>query len=269
MSITHDQVVAALARYHRQRSKPPLVFTEIAVAGSYASRGRVDVVAATIGSGYSGLTLDGYECKATVSDFEGDVLAGKWEKYLGPFRRFYFATPKGLVSKADVPDPAGLIVWNPDGDSWSTVKKAGWLEPDVGDDVALRLLRRANDQAADAERRAGLWSHRWDEKQKRRAELLDLDDPALAYRLNSRIRDLVVEGLQAEARYEERVAELAERETAVESLEEILAAVGTVLREAERAVGGGRYHFGRKRREAARERLLDLASMASPEDEAV
>lgn len=65
-----------------------------------------------------------YEIKVSVSDFRSDVTSGKWMRYLEFAQSVTFCVPKGLITKADVPHEAGLIIWNPDTGDFRTVKKA-------------------------------------------------------------------------------------------------------------------------------------------------
>lgn len=79
-----------------------------------------------------------YELKVARSDFKRDVGAGKYQAYLKFCHRLYFATPKGLVTRAEIPADAGLIEWN--GQGWRAAKGA----PKVGNGQVplLQLLWR-------------------------------------------------------------------------------------------------------------------------------
>ncbi len=50
-----------------------------------------------------------YEVKVSRADFLSDVTSGKWQKYLPYSCGVVFATPKGLISKGEIPDKCGLI----------------------------------------------------------------------------------------------------------------------------------------------------------------
>lgn len=71
----------------------------------------------------------GYEIKVSKSDFNQDA---KWHGYLQYCHRFYFVTPKGLVDKKEVADPAGLIHYNEEKNTLRIVKHANHrvVEPD-------------------------------------------------------------------------------------------------------------------------------------------
>lgn len=80
-----------------------------------------------------------YEIKVTRQDFQSDVRTDKWMKYTRICSRFYFATPSGLVKKAEVPEEAGLIVRGPNG--WTTVKAPKvFKKPDIGQYEMMALL---------------------------------------------------------------------------------------------------------------------------------
>ncbi len=65
-----------------------------------------------------------YDAKGTRNDFLGDVGQAKYKKYLTFCDRFYFATQIGLLTKTDIPQDAGLIVYNSGKDTWSVVKSS-------------------------------------------------------------------------------------------------------------------------------------------------
>jgi hypothetical protein len=124
-----------------------LTFTEISVPGTESggwAPGRVDVVAVK-SHVYANRDLRAYECKENRADFQRDVGADKWRRYLRVFPRVYFAVPSGLVKKSEVPDEAGLIVRGPNG--WTTVKAAkGHIPPELCVDSILALLYRGYEQ---------------------------------------------------------------------------------------------------------------------------
>jgi len=63
-----------------------------------------------------------YEVKATRRDFMQDVGKGKYRQYFNICHRFYFACPVGVLKKEEIPEGAGLTVYNKDKKSWSIVK---------------------------------------------------------------------------------------------------------------------------------------------------
>lgn len=62
-----------------------------------------------------------YEIKVSMADFRADATVGKWTSYLKFACGVYFAVPPGLLTKADVPAQAGLLVRGEKG--WRAVKK--------------------------------------------------------------------------------------------------------------------------------------------------
>ena len=134
-----------LARHLREAGW--MTFTEIEIPGTEAdswAAGRVDVVAVKPHR-YAQRDLRAYECKSSRRDFLQDVGADKWRRYLLVFPRVYFAVPSGLVTKAEVPEEAGLIVRGDKG--WTTVKAArGHIPPNLTANSILALLYRGYEQ---------------------------------------------------------------------------------------------------------------------------
>lgn len=76
---------------------------------------RMDAVA--IKKSWSNPCVTVYEVKVSRNDFLRD---NKWPEYLQYCNRFYFACPKGLIKKEDIPDPRiGLIYINDDGNCYT------------------------------------------------------------------------------------------------------------------------------------------------------
>lgn len=67
---------------------------------------RMDAVA--IKKSWANPCVTAYEVKVSRGDFLRD---SKWPKYLDYCNRLYFACPKGLITKADLPDPRVGLVW--------------------------------------------------------------------------------------------------------------------------------------------------------------
>jgi len=103
-----------LAGHLRVAKDRHIVWTEIELPDG----GRADVFA--IRPSWSKRDLRVYEVKTSRSDFLRDVNADKWRRYLPFCNRLYFACPSGLVKRAEVPDPAGLVTRNENG--WRVVK---------------------------------------------------------------------------------------------------------------------------------------------------
>ncbi len=106
--ITHSELVAVAIKYAQRRC--PIVISEVATTGE-----EPDVLGWT-GSGSSVL----FECKATRSDFLADrrkPYRANPEAGVGDFR--YFFTPRGLVTRQELPAGWGLIEY--DGKRFFTV----------------------------------------------------------------------------------------------------------------------------------------------------
>lgn len=106
----HDELANDLADFLRQSSEL-MIWTDMQM-GPAGSR-RPDVY--TINKSYSRFVPITYEIKVSKSDFNSDVKSGKWQEYLQFSAGVYFAVPAGMVSKADIPAHAGLIVRNEEG----------------------------------------------------------------------------------------------------------------------------------------------------------
>ncbi len=127
----HDDLQEALAKTLRARRRNSIVFTEIALAGSFGSEGRLDVVVFTSTNGYRKVILEGFEVKASRADLLGDLRSSKWRKYIdaGVLSRFSFAFPEGLAEADEIPPEAGVYVRGPRG-GWRFARRP----PDLGDE---------------------------------------------------------------------------------------------------------------------------------------
>lgn len=90
------------------------------------------------------------EVKVSRSDLHGDIRRNKWTGYLDHCHALYFCVPQGLATKAEIPDPAGLIVYYPDTQTFRTAKQAGptgALGSDIpGSGMLLRYAWRLGEQ---------------------------------------------------------------------------------------------------------------------------
>jgi hypothetical protein len=146
-TLSHRALVESLASHLESCQRPPLVFTEVALEGSYGSHGRLDVVTLTIGGNYTHFPLWGYEVKATRGDLLHDLAERKWERYLGPLHRLHFAFPVGLASLDEIPAPCGVLLLGVNG--WRHARAARDLDghgtgPQT--DTWLRLLLRMQNE---------------------------------------------------------------------------------------------------------------------------
>lgn len=112
---THNGLMHDLAEHLRGQDK--IVFTD-QHAGPAGSQ-RPDVLA--INPSYGGWSPTAFECKVSRADFLSDIKSGKWTGYLKIASAVSFAVPAELVSKAEIPTQAGLIVRHESG--WRFAKK--------------------------------------------------------------------------------------------------------------------------------------------------
>jgi hypothetical protein len=144
VALTHEELAVDLARHIRARvattsARMPVVVTEVAIDGSYGTKGRLDVVAFRAFNVYSQVALTGYEVKASRSDLLADLRAGKWKKYLPRLDRFYFAFPDGLAQRDEIPEGPGVII-RLDSGVWRIIRRSDIPtgKPDLG--TLARLL---------------------------------------------------------------------------------------------------------------------------------
>lgn len=165
-SLTHVEVQQHLAQWLRtpnSNARPPVVAEEIAIEGSWGDHGRLDVVLFRALNGYRKIIIEGYEVKATRSDFLSDVRSEKWRRYLPRLTRFNFAAPIGVIKEDELPPEAGLVEQGTTRDGkvyWHRVRRAPDLvkldsvdsiPPEV--DTIARILYKVNSQ-----RRAQGWA---------------------------------------------------------------------------------------------------------------
>lgn len=116
-----------------------IVFAESGVDSRWLTRGEVSVPdVLTLNKSYTRPAPTIYDIKVSRSDFNSSFRKDKWMRYLPYCTRFYFAAPKGLLKKADIPEKAGLFVRGPD--SWYTVKTPKVLAGDGWDTINVQAL---------------------------------------------------------------------------------------------------------------------------------
>lgn len=105
MSLLQDELFDF---YHRDSKL--LAFKEMPLGSVQHSPGtqRADVV--TMTKSYN-MRIRIYEVKSTRADFLSDVGRGKYEGYFKFCHQLFFATPKGLVKKDEIPQGCGLITF--------------------------------------------------------------------------------------------------------------------------------------------------------------
>jgi hypothetical protein len=107
----HDGLIRTLMEHLQSQGPPPwCVVCEQTLGPTWVRNhpGRADVVAIKVSWARPCIRI--YEVKASRADLRSDLTSGKWMKYLDDCNQFYFATPKGLVKKGELPENAGLIV---------------------------------------------------------------------------------------------------------------------------------------------------------------
>ncbi len=144
----HARLQADLAQHLRRKyNGKAMVFTEVALSGTWSSHGRLDVVAIWTYRGYSQQRTHGYEVKASRSDLLGDLRAGKWRRYLHDVDHMYFAMPDGLAKLDEIPKECGVIIQLAEG-QWRIIRRAPRVERQQDLTTPWRLLRRAYGQGS-------------------------------------------------------------------------------------------------------------------------
>lgn len=125
--MTHADLVLHLAQTRAEAGE--LVMYELSLA-MFGSGGYVDV-AAVKASWTRRARPTFYEVKVSRSDLLADLRSEKWRRYLPFCERFYFAAPKGIATKADIPAEVGLVLYGAKG--WYTVKtpRIARMEPEA------------------------------------------------------------------------------------------------------------------------------------------
>lgn len=129
---SHDDLAHNLAEHLKSDGR---MIWENIVAGKSGSV-RPDVL--TIEKNVSKPNPISYEVKVSVPDFRADITSGKWMNYLEFSSGVVFATPKGLISRNDVPVGCGLIQFN--GQFWNTLKKPTLQTTVLDGQLLLKLL---------------------------------------------------------------------------------------------------------------------------------
>lgn len=143
--LNHRQLAEDLA----DARDTPLI--EVHCGSPWMQRGvpRADVV--NIRPSYTRFCIDIYEVKTSRSNFLSSINSGKWKKYLPHCHRLYFALPAGIVSRDEVPVPAGLIVRGSKG--WTVVKGAKNRKTDIPQMTILAFLFYRKKVLSDLKRR--------------------------------------------------------------------------------------------------------------------
>lgn len=132
MSWAHDALAEDLARH--LRSEKTMVWQDIQLGPSGSPR--PDVY--TLAKSFANPNPRAYEAKISRPDFLADVTAGKWRTYLTYADSVVFAVPAGLVTPAEIPHLAGLMVRGETG--WRTLKRATPCVVSIPQSALLKLL---------------------------------------------------------------------------------------------------------------------------------
>jgi hypothetical protein len=259
-TLSHRALVESLAGHLASRQRPLLVFTEVALEGSYGSHGRLDVVTLTVGRNYTHFPLWGYEVKATRADLLHDLAERKWERYLGPLHRLHFAFPAGLASLDEIPAPCGVLLLGVNG--WRHARAARDLDGHGAGprtDMWLRLLLRMQSQLQ-VERRRETRGDRL----RRLAQVQE--DRDLAGALSARFLKALRELERDQSSLEWRERQARELEAAAQQAPAVLDALGVILEQAATAMHGPLGYAPNGRRAIqARQKILDLADSLKPD----
>lgn len=214
-----------------------MVFTEVALDGSWGSMGRMDVVSLQTASHYTKHAIWGYEVKASRSDLLHDIDTRKFEKYLGPLDQFFFVYPVGVANPDEIPDLCGVIVYYPETGVWRTARRAKKLDdygkgPDMG--TFARLLWRANDMV-------------WTQAPETKMERLERyqRETSLRYALSQKADDIIREADRLQSVLKNTIEaerdKLEREREALTGAPEVLKAVHTILRYAMNSMDIGPY----------------------------
>ena len=111
----------------------------------------------TLNKSYTNPRPLSYEVKVSVSDFRSDVTSGKWMSYAKFSAGVLFCTPKGLITKADLPDGCGLMIRSDK--VWRTVKGPTLSKKFTLDqDLMLKLIINGVDRARSHQERVKEWN---------------------------------------------------------------------------------------------------------------
>ena len=97
-------------------------------AGNWRGKGKGTQIADAlfVRPSYTQFCVSIYEIKVSRADFLSDIRSEKWRGYLNHCHRFYFAVPRGLIDKKEIPREAGLIARSDK--TWRTI-----VQPEVRD----------------------------------------------------------------------------------------------------------------------------------------
>lgn len=120
-----------------------MVWTQLPLGPVQMMRsGIADVVTAP--RSFSNFWIRIYEVKISRADFQQDVRAEKYKRYFPHCSQLLFATPKGMITRAEIPDGCGLITLGPNG--WRTQKMAPFRKMELDQNLFIKLLIRGSEE---------------------------------------------------------------------------------------------------------------------------
>lgn len=239
MSLDTYEVTSTLIAHLRGLSKPPIVFEEVALEGSWGSHGRLDVVTLTIAPHYRGAQLKGYEVKTARRDLLQDFDKLKFRRYMKAVASLTLAMPAGLARLEEIPTELGVMTYHGKG-RWTTARRATVNDArgNLTVDTAMRLIRRLDTHRE--------FEARKESKLDRLKRIADAEtEYALRLQLSQQARDMIDVAQKAKAEYERRLEQLEAREAALEGADDVLNRVGELLARCSRAANLGQQALGR------------------------
>ena len=132
MHISEGMITKALKEKHENLEDIFAAQVKIGPMGSKI----MDAVA--IKKTWSPRTVIGYEIKVSRQDFLKDE---KYPVYMENCNIFYFVAPKGVIKEGEIPEDAGLMIYN---ESYSnklwTAKKAPYRDIPINPDILLHIM---------------------------------------------------------------------------------------------------------------------------------
>lgn len=134
MKVRADEITHALSKRHTN----DLFLTEVKngpTMGSGTEMYRLDAVG--VKKSWTSPCITGYEVKVDRQDFLND---DKWPAYREYCHRLFFACPKGLIEKDELPEDVGLIWFNPEKGTTYTRKKPLFRDVGIPTDMIYYIL---------------------------------------------------------------------------------------------------------------------------------
>lgn len=94
-----------------------------------------------------------YEIKVSRSDFYSDVRSRKYMSYFPYCEELYFVAPKGLLRKDEIPEGCGLMIYNLDKKSLTTVRRAPVRECVLSEEVMRSIMLQNYSKNVQVDRR--------------------------------------------------------------------------------------------------------------------